>query len=212
MVFIRNFFRQRKKTKVRVQNVPNHHIIEPDEDGDFQVWRIMFDSIPFLPLCSSSYYAAETIESWTGVYSLQYGQRLVVSKKDKLALQFCFNGGNMRRTYFREFVLPKEHKYLGTIIFHSATRIETINIDRKYFFQQFDNEHYGVSDNDTLSPYIVAFDKHDHPDAWDLDALQIALAIPKDVPVVPCNPKDSDSVRNVIITFLEYVRDLPQDE
>jgi uncharacterized protein len=43
------------------------------------------------------------------------------------------------------------------------------------------------------------------PDAWDVDALRIALHISEDIPIIPCVAKDQESVKGVVIALLNEV-------
>jgi len=52
------------------------------------------------------------------------------------------------------------------------------------------------------TPYVVAANKQDHPDAWDPEDLRIALRIEEDVKLLPCVAKERDSVRNVLLELL----------
>ena len=52
------------------------------------------------------------------------------------------------------------------------------------------------------TPYVVAANKQDHPDAWDPDDLRIALRIEEGVKLLPCVAKERDSVRNVLLELL----------
>ncbi len=52
------------------------------------------------------------------------------------------------------------------------------------------------------TPYVVAANKQDHPDAWDPDDLRIALRIEEDVKLLPCVAKDKESVKDVLLELL----------
>ncbi len=52
------------------------------------------------------------------------------------------------------------------------------------------------------TPYVVAANKQDHPDAWTIEDLRIALRIEEGVKVLPCVAKDRDKVRNVLLELL----------
>src|ERR671937_2943771 len=43
------------------------------------------------------------------------------------------------------------------------------------------------------TPYVVAANKQDHPDAWDPEDLRIALRIEPEVKLLPCIAKEKDS-------------------
>lgn len=52
------------------------------------------------------------------------------------------------------------------------------------------------------TPYVVAANKQDHPDAWSPDDLRIALRIEENVKLLPCVAKEKDSVREVLLELL----------
>jgi small GTP-binding protein len=52
------------------------------------------------------------------------------------------------------------------------------------------------------TPYVVAANKQDHPDAWHTDDLRIALRLDSGVRLVPCVARDKMSVRNVLLELL----------
>lgn len=56
-----------------------------------------------------------------------------------------------------------------------------------------------------LMPYIIAVNHGDHPYAWDVELLRIALQIPALVPIIPCVATDRESVKGVMIALLTEV-------
>ena len=52
------------------------------------------------------------------------------------------------------------------------------------------------------TPYVVAANKQDHPDAWEPADLRIALSIEEGIKLLPCVAKERDSVRNVLLELL----------
>lgn len=52
------------------------------------------------------------------------------------------------------------------------------------------------------TPYVVAANKQDHPEAWDAEDLRIALRIEEDVKLLPCVAKDKESVKAVLLELL----------
>lgn len=52
------------------------------------------------------------------------------------------------------------------------------------------------------TPYVVAANKQDHPDAWSTDDLRIALRIEPEVKLLPCVAKSKESVRDVLLELL----------
>lgn len=57
-------------------------------------------------------------------------------------------------------------------------------------------------------PYVIAANKQDLPDAWDTDAIRIALYTPKEIHIIPCNANNPSSVANVVISLCQqYLSD-----
>jgi hypothetical protein len=52
------------------------------------------------------------------------------------------------------------------------------------------------------TPYVVAANKQDHPDAWAPEDLRIALRIEDGVKLLPCVAKDKESVKGVLLELL----------
>ena len=52
------------------------------------------------------------------------------------------------------------------------------------------------------TPYVVAANKQDHPEAWSPDDLRIALRIEENVKLLPCIATQKDSVKNVLLELL----------
>jgi uncharacterized protein len=52
------------------------------------------------------------------------------------------------------------------------------------------------------TPYVVAANKQDHPDAWAAEDLRIALRIEEGVKLLPCVAKDKESVKTVLLELL----------
>jgi small GTP-binding protein len=52
------------------------------------------------------------------------------------------------------------------------------------------------------TPYVVAANKQDSPDAWQPEDLRIALKIAQDIKVLPCVATDKESVKTVLLELL----------
>jgi len=52
------------------------------------------------------------------------------------------------------------------------------------------------------TPYVVAANKQDSPDAWAAEDLRIALKISGDIKVLPCVAIDKGTVKNVLLELL----------
>jgi signal recognition particle receptor subunit beta len=54
-------------------------------------------------------------------------------------------------------------------------------------------------------PIVVVANKMDLPDAMNVDEVRQALAIPKQIPVLPCNSLDESSVRGVLLELTSLI-------
>ena len=52
------------------------------------------------------------------------------------------------------------------------------------------------------TPYVVAANKQDHEDAWELDDMRIALRLDPKIKLLPCIAMDKDSVKNILLELL----------
>jgi signal recognition particle receptor subunit beta len=52
------------------------------------------------------------------------------------------------------------------------------------------------------TPYVVAANKQDHEDAWEVDDLRIALKIDSKVKLLPCVALDREAVKKVLLELL----------
>jgi uncharacterized protein len=52
------------------------------------------------------------------------------------------------------------------------------------------------------TPYVVAANKQDHEDAWDLDDMRIALRLDNRVKLLPCVATEKEAVKNVLLELL----------
>lgn len=61
------------------------------------------------------------------------------------------------------------------------------------------------------TPYVVAANKQDLPDAWSTEDLRIALKIDRNVKVLPCVATNKDSVKNVLLELLYSILEMTQE-
>ncbi len=54
-------------------------------------------------------------------------------------------------------------------------------------------------------PYVIAANKQDLPNALSADTVKYALALPDDIPVIPCVAKKKESVKRVLLALLDKV-------
>lgn len=62
-------------------------------------------------------------------------------------------------------------------------------------------------------PYVVAANKQDQSDAWNVEAIHIAMRLAPDVPVIPCIATDRASVKNVLLALCyKILADIEQSQ
>jgi small GTP-binding protein len=52
------------------------------------------------------------------------------------------------------------------------------------------------------TPYVVAANKQDLPDAWDLDDMRVALRLDPSIKFLPCVAVDKESVKEILLELL----------
>lgn len=52
------------------------------------------------------------------------------------------------------------------------------------------------------TPYVVAANKQDLPDAWDIEDLRVALRLDDGVKMLPCVASDRESVKSILLELL----------
>lgn len=52
------------------------------------------------------------------------------------------------------------------------------------------------------TPYVVAANKQDDVDAWELEDMRLALRLNEDVRLLPCVATDKETVKNVLLELL----------
>jgi len=93
---------------------------------------------------------------------------------------------------------------LGFIVLIDSVRPETFREARR-ILDIFSG--YGAT-----TPYIVAANKQDLPDAWPPEDLRIALKIDRIVKVLPCVATDKESVKNVLLELLYSILEGTEEE
>jgi uncharacterized protein len=82
---------------------------------------------------------------------------------------------------------------LGFIVMIDSTRPETFREARSILetFRAY-----------APTPYVVAANKQDREDAWDLDDMRIALRLDPKVKFLPCIAPDKESVKTILLELL----------
>ncbi|MCA9913058.1 MAG: ATP/GTP-binding protein [Anaerolineae bacterium] len=130
---------------------------------------------------------AEAQEKENTTVAMDFGR---ITVDDDLVL-YLFGTPGQRRFDFMWEILAEG--MLGFIVMVDSTKPETfreaqsiLNTFRAY----------------APTPYVVAANKQDHPDAWNPDDMKIALRLDEDVKLLPCVATDRDKVRNVLLELL----------
>ncbi|MEW5988730.1 MAG: GTP-binding protein, partial [Chloroflexota bacterium] len=61
------------------------------------------------------------------------------------------------------------------------------------------------------SPYVIAANKQDCPDAWSPEELRLALRLEAAAKVIPCVALDRQSVKNVLLELLYLILDRAEE-
>jgi len=82
---------------------------------------------------------------------------------------------------------------LGFVVMVDSTRPETYR-EAKSILETF--RAYAPT------PYVVAANKQDQPDAWSIDDLRIALRLDPAVKLLPCVANDREKVKTILLELL----------
>jgi len=139
---------------------------------------------------------AERVKEETTV-AMDFGR---ITVDDELVL-YLFGTPGQRRFDFMWEILSEG--MLGFIVLVDSVRPETFR-EAKHILEIF----RGYS----ATPYVVAANKQDLPDAWPPEDLRIALKIPKEIKVLSCVARDKESVKNVLLELLYSILERTQIE
>ncbi len=128
----------------------------------------------------------ERIKEQTTV-AMDFGR---ITVDDDLVL-YLFGTPGQRRFNFMWEILSQG--MLGFVVLVDSSRPETFR-EAKSILETF--RAYAPT------PYVVAANKQDLPDAWSVDDLRVALRLDPGVKMLPCIAPDSDSVKNVLLELL----------
>ncbi len=123
----------------------------------------------------------------TTTVAMDFGR---ITVDDDLVL-YLFGTPGQRRFDFMWEILSQG--MLGFVVLVDSTRPETFN-EAMTILETF--RAYAPT------PYVVAANKQDLPDAWDIEDLRIALRLDPEVKMLPCVGTDRDQVKNVLLELL----------
>lgn len=129
---------------------------------------------------------AEKIKESTTV-AMDFGR---ITVDDNLVLYLFGTPGQKRFDFMWEIL---SEGMLGFIVMVDSTRPETFREARSILetFRAY-----------APTPYIVAANKQDQDDAWDIDDMRIALRLDPNVKFLPCIAFDKEAVKNVLLELL----------
>ena len=129
---------------------------------------------------------AEKIKETTTV-AMDFGRITV----DEDLILYLFGTPGQRRFDFMWEILSEG--MLGFIVMVDSTRPETFREARSILetFRAY-----------APTPYVVAANKQDRPDAWDVDDMRVALRIDPKIKILPCVARKRESVKSVLLELL----------
>jgi len=129
---------------------------------------------------------AERVKESTTV-AMDFGR---ITVDDDLVLYLFGTPGQKRFDFMWEIL---SEGMLGFVVLVDSTRPETFR-EAKSILETF--RAYAPT------PYVVAANKQDQADAWEIDDLRIALRLDASVKLLPCVATDKETVKNVLLELL----------
>jgi hypothetical protein len=132
---------------------------------------------------------AEKIKESTTV-AMDFGR---ITVDDELVLYLFGTPGQKRFDFMWEIL---SEGMLGFIVMVDSTRPETFK-EARAILETF--RAYAPT------PYVVAANKQDLEDAWDIEDMRIALRLDQDVKLLPAISVDRESVKTVLLELLTSI-------
>ncbi len=139
---------------------------------------------------------AERIKETTTV-AMDFGR---ITVDDDLVLYLFGTPGQKRFDFMWEIL---SEGMLGFIVMVDSARPETYR-EARGILQTF--RAYAPT------PYVVAANKQDQPDAWEVDDLRIALNLDPKVKMLPCVATDREKVKKVLLELLYSILEEMKEE
>ena len=129
---------------------------------------------------------AERVKETTTV-AMDFGRISI----DKDLVLYLFGTPGQKRFDFMWEILSEG--MLGFVVMVDSTRPETFREARRILetFRAY-----------APTPYIVAANKQDVDDAWDIEDMRLALRLGPKVKILPCVAKNKETVKSVLIELL----------
>ncbi len=119
---------------------------------------------------------------------------------DKDLVLYLFGTPGQRRFDFMWEILSEG--MLGFIVLVDSVRPETFREARTIL-----DTFRGYS----ATPFVIAANKQDHPDAWSPEDLKIALGVDGNAKVLPCVATNKESVKFVLLELLYSILEVAQE-
>jgi hypothetical protein len=129
---------------------------------------------------------AEKVKNSTTV-AMDFGR---ITVDDDLVLYLFGTPGQKRFDFMWEIL---SEGMLGFVVAVDSTRPETFR-EARTILETF--KAYAPT------PFVVAANKQDHKDAWDVEDMRVALRLDPAVKMLPCVAKDKETVKNVLLELL----------
>ncbi|HRV90731.1 MAG TPA: ATP/GTP-binding protein [Anaerolineae bacterium] len=139
---------------------------------------------------------AERVKEDTTV-AMDFGR---ITVDDDLVL-YLFGTPGQRRFDFMWEILSEG--MLGFVVLVDSVRPETFR-EARHILEVFSSY--------ASTPYVIAANKQDLPDAWSPEDVRIALKIDRDVKVLGCVARDKETVKNVLLELLYSILENMQAE
>jgi hypothetical protein len=138
---------------------------------------------------------AERVKEDTTV-AMDFGR---ITVDDDLVL-YLFGTPGQRRFDFMWEILSEG--MLGFVVLVDSVRPETFR-EARHILEVFSSY--------ANTPYVIAANKQDLPDAWSPEDVRIALKIDKNVKVLGCVARDKETVKNVLLELLYSILENMQE-
>lgn len=129
---------------------------------------------------------AEKVKNSTTV-AMDFGR---ITVDDDLVLYLFGTPGQKRFDFMWEIL---SEGMLGFVVAVDSTRPETFR-EARSILETF--KAYAPT------PFVVAANKQDHKDAWDVEDMRVALRLDPSVKMLPCVAKDRETVKTVLLELL----------
>ena len=140
--------------------------------------------------------AERTVKATTTI-AMDFGR---ITVDDDLVLYLFGTPGQKRFDFMWEIL---SEGMLGFVVMVDSSRPETFREARSILetFRAY-----------APTPYVVAANKQDVPDAWELEDMRHALRLDEDIKLLPCVATDKDHVKTVLLELLYSILEELQSE